>query len=127
MKAGSNIFFMCLFVAIHAWRYCFPVISVDGATLKNQYFGTLLSACTVDENSQIVPLAFSIVDSENDASGAWFFRNLKSGLGEHNELVIVSDGHLSIPKGVSNNYDTAEHGLCAFHLLKNIKKDTSQS
>ncbi|KAA0045204.1 uncharacterized protein E5676_scaffold1493G00320 [Cucumis melo var. makuwa] len=41
---------------------------VDGATMKNKYLGTLISACIIDDNSQIVPLAFTVVDSENDLS-----------------------------------------------------------
>ncbi|TYK14069.1 protein FAR-RED ELONGATED HYPOCOTYL 3-like [Cucumis melo var. makuwa] len=73
------------------------VISVDGATMKNKYLGTLISACTIDGNSQIVTLAFVVVDSENDLS--------------------------CIENGFNAVYGIAEHGLCAFHLLKNLKKN----
>ncbi|KAA0054079.1 protein FAR-RED ELONGATED HYPOCOTYL 3-like [Cucumis melo var. makuwa] len=38
--------------------------------MKNKYLGTLISACTIDGNSQIVPLAFVVVDSENGLSWA---------------------------------------------------------
>ena len=57
---------MTFAASIDAWNYCMPVISVDGAVLKNKYLGTLISACTIDENSQIVPLVFVVVDLEND-------------------------------------------------------------
>ncbi|KAA0065633.1 protein FAR1-RELATED SEQUENCE 3-like [Cucumis melo var. makuwa] len=50
------------------------VISIDGTSLKNKYGGTLLSASTLDANDQIFPLAFCVVDSENDSSWTW---NLK--------------------------------------------------
>lgn len=56
--------FMALSASINAWL---PIISVDGAHLKNKYFDTILSSCTLDENLQIVPLAFAIVDSKNNA------------------------------------------------------------
>ena len=68
--------------------------------MKNKYLGTLISACTINDNSQIVPLAFDIVDSDNDFSWAWFFWNLKVVFGEHNEMIIVSDAHKSIKKWV---------------------------
>ncbi|XP_008457137.1 uncharacterized protein LOC103496884 [Cucumis melo] len=51
------------------------------------------------------------------------FRNLKAVFGEHNEMVIVSDAHKSIENGFNAVYGIAEHGLCAFHLLKNLKKN----
>ncbi|KAA0051564.1 protein FAR1-RELATED SEQUENCE 4-like [Cucumis melo var. makuwa] len=63
-----KFYFMALAASIDAWNYCVPVISVNGAAMKNKYLGTLISACTIDGNSQIVPLAFVVVDSENDLS-----------------------------------------------------------
>ncbi|KAA0048516.1 protein FAR1-RELATED SEQUENCE 4-like [Cucumis melo var. makuwa] len=76
-----KFYFMALATSIDAWNYCVPVISVDGAAMKNKYICTLISACTIDENSQIVPLAFAFVDSENDLLWAWFFETLRSFLG----------------------------------------------
>ena len=52
--------------SIHAWEYCFLIISVDGASLKSKFCGTILATCTLDGNSKIVPLTFGIVDSDND-------------------------------------------------------------
>ncbi|KAA0061274.1 uncharacterized protein E6C27_scaffold455G001170 [Cucumis melo var. makuwa] len=118
-----KFYFMALAASIDAWNYCVLVISVDGAAMKNKYLGTLISACTIDRNSQIVPQAFVVVDSENYLSWSWFFRNLKAVFGEHNEMVIVSDAHKSIENGFNGVYEIAEHGLCAFHLLKNLKKN----
>ena len=76
---------------------------------------------------QIVPLAYAIVDSDNDESWFLFFRNLKAAFGEHDELVIVSDGHKSIGKSVNFVYDSVEHGFCVFHLYKNLKKNHNSS
>ena len=99
------------------------VISVDGATLKNKYLGMLISACTIDGNSQIVPLAFAVVDSENDLSWTWFFAILKPFLEKIKEMVIVSDAHKSIENEFNVVYELAEYELCAFHLYKNLKKN----
>ncbi|KAA0046007.1 protein FAR1-RELATED SEQUENCE 4-like [Cucumis melo var. makuwa] len=59
-----KFYFMALAASIDAWNYCVLVILVYGATMKNKYLGMLIFTCTIDGNSQIVPLAFSVVDSE---------------------------------------------------------------
>ncbi|KAA0067592.1 protein FAR-RED ELONGATED HYPOCOTYL 3-like [Cucumis melo var. makuwa] len=61
-------FFMALSASISGWQHCRPAISIDGTSMKNKYDGTLLSASTLDANDQIFPLAFYVVDSENDSS-----------------------------------------------------------
>lgn len=83
----------------------------------------LIFACTIDGNFQILSLAFAAVDSKNDLSWSWFFRNLKAVFGEHNVLVIMFDAHKSIKNEFNVVYKTAEHGLCAIHLHKNLKKN----
>ncbi|KAA0048344.1 protein FAR-RED ELONGATED HYPOCOTYL 3-like [Cucumis melo var. makuwa] len=65
-----KFYFMALAASIDAWNYCIPVISVDGAAMENKYLGTLISACTIDGNSQIMSLAFAVIDLENDLSWA---------------------------------------------------------
>ncbi|KAA0042305.1 uncharacterized protein E6C27_scaffold824G001020 [Cucumis melo var. makuwa] len=64
-KGRFKFYFMGLAASIDAWNSYVPVISVDGAAIKNKYLGTLIYTCTIDGNSQIVPLAFVVVDSRN--------------------------------------------------------------
>ncbi|XP_062114008.1 uncharacterized protein LOC133825021 [Humulus lupulus] len=52
-------------------------IFIDGTHLKNQFGGNLLIATAQDGNFQIYPLAFGIVDYENDASWNWFLTCLR--------------------------------------------------
>lgn len=44
------------------------VIVVDGMFLKSKYRGVLLVATALDGNSNLYPIAFGVVDSENDLS-----------------------------------------------------------
>ncbi|XP_010468643.1 PREDICTED: uncharacterized protein LOC104748745 [Camelina sativa] len=53
------------------------IIVVDGTFLKNKYKGVILVATTVDENSDLYPIAYGIADYENDFSWEWFFEQLK--------------------------------------------------
>ncbi|XP_050939319.1 uncharacterized protein LOC127148929 [Cucumis melo] len=79
-------YLMALAALIDAWNYHLPVILVDDATMKNKYLSTLISTCTINGDNQIVPLAFVVVDSKNDLSRTWLFRNFKIVFGENNEL-----------------------------------------
>ena len=51
-----------------AFEHCRPVISVDGTFLTGPYMGTLLVAIGNDANNRLVPLAFALVEAENNDS-----------------------------------------------------------
>lgn len=99
------------------------VISVDGTFLKSKFRGTLLVATCQDANLQIYPLAFGIVDSENDASWTWFFSKLFQVTGMLEGFVFVSDRKDSIGKAIDIVYPYAHHGCCMWHLQLNIKSN----
>ncbi|XP_038896605.1 uncharacterized protein LOC120084863 [Benincasa hispida] len=113
--------FMVIGASIEGWRYSLPTISVDGTFLKYKFGGTLLSASTLDGNNNIFPLAFAIVDSENDVSWKWFFEHIQTSLGDREHLVIVSYRHLSIPKDVLSVFNNVEYYMCIQHVLRNLK------
>ncbi|KAL6530059.1 hypothetical protein OROMI_028704 [Orobanche minor] len=60
--------------------------------------GTLLAASTQDANRSIIPIAFAVVDSENEDSWTWFFKNLRRAVGVRPKQCIVSDRHHAIVK-----------------------------
>ncbi|XP_013723742.2 uncharacterized protein LOC106427564 [Brassica napus] len=72
--------FMYVFLAFGASVNGFPfmrkVVVVDGTFLNSKYKGTLLKALAQDGNFQIFPIAFAVVDTENDDSWHWFFTQL---------------------------------------------------
>ncbi|XP_062119220.1 uncharacterized protein LOC133832967 [Humulus lupulus] len=110
-----------LTVSIKGWNYCVPVVIVDGNFLKSVYGWTLLVAATQDAEGRIFPLAFCVVDSENDDSWEWFFENFKKAYAVRECMSIVSDRHESIIKTTNTVYPEVPHGACTFHLLKNMK------
>ncbi|XP_057740356.1 uncharacterized protein LOC130957520 [Arachis stenosperma] len=50
---------------VEAFRHCKPLVSVDGTHLYGKYGGTLLIAIAQDGNSNIIPIAFALVEGEN--------------------------------------------------------------
>ncbi|KAL1200860.1 hypothetical protein V5N11_034593 [Cardamine amara subsp. amara] len=97
------------------------MIVVDGTFLKAKFKGSLLGSSTQDGDFHLYPLAFEILDSENDDFWIWFLRGLKIVIPNGEDLVFVSDCSLSVAKTLSTIYPLTHHGICRVHLLKNIK------
>ena len=121
-KHHFKYLFMALGASISGWEHCRPVIAIDGSFLKTKYEGTLFTACALDANEQIFPLAFGVGDLENDSSWEWFLTRFKHAYGDREGLCIVSDRHKSIEKAVRKIYPDASYGFCMYHLHQNLKK-----
>ncbi|XP_070004131.1 uncharacterized protein [Nicotiana sylvestris] len=70
-KTGDDCFlyvFVAICTSISGWEYCRPVVVVDGTFLKSAYMGIMVTASTMDAAGTILPLAYVVVDSENNAS-----------------------------------------------------------
>ena len=96
------------------------VVSVDGTFLHGKYGGTLVTAVAQDANHQVYPLAFAIVETENDVGWTWFFHQLLNVVPNTPGLMILSDRHKSIKKAVSIVYTSAKHICCKRHLQQNL-------
>ncbi|XP_075489471.1 uncharacterized protein LOC142528314 [Primulina tabacum] len=98
------------------------VIYVDGIFLKCKYKGCLLVATAQDGDFHQFPIAWAIVDSENDDSWNWFLQKLKEFINDDPNLVIISDRHVSIINVVRTVYEHASHVHCSWHLSQNLKR-----
>ena len=67
--------FLAFGVAIRGFRYMRKVVRIDVTFLKGQYRGVLLVATAQDGNGQCYPLAWGIVDSENEDAWIGFSHN----------------------------------------------------
>ncbi|XP_050217252.1 uncharacterized protein LOC126668077 [Mercurialis annua] len=113
--------FTALKASIEGWQHCKPIMVVDGTFLKATFGGMLLVVTAQDASGKLFPLAFSVVDSENDDSWEYFFYQIREAFGTREDICIVSDRHLSIESAVKKVYPEAAHGICIFHLLNNLK------
>lgn len=50
---------------------------MDGTHLTKKYFDILLVACEYDAPNHVFPIAFAIVESENQDSWSWFLVQMK--------------------------------------------------
>ncbi|KAG7588426.1 Zinc finger SWIM-type [Arabidopsis suecica] len=113
--------FLAFGPSIRGFKLMRKVICIDGAHLKSNFKGTLLGASAQDGDFHLYPIAFGVVDSENDASWDWFMKCLKKLIPDEPDLVFVSDRASSIANALIVNYPLAHHGICIFHLEKNLE------
>ncbi|XP_074290438.1 uncharacterized protein LOC141617155 [Silene latifolia] len=106
-------------------RGCRSLIGVDGAHLKGNHGGVLLSAVALDGNNEMFPVAIGVVEAENKESWSKFFMFLKqcvSGSGGIN-WTIISDRQKGVDPALKMVWPDAYRRFCARHLCKNFKQE----
>lgn len=125
-----------LFISFQASIYgflnaCRPLIGLDRTPLKSKYLGTILFATGFDGDGAAFPLAFGVVDDENDDNWMWFLSELHVLLEINVEnmprLTILSDRQKGIVDGVEANFPAAFHGFCLNFLSDSFKKEFNNS
>ncbi|XP_057803379.1 uncharacterized protein LOC131018682 [Salvia miltiorrhiza] len=99
-----------------------PVVVIDATHLKGKYKGVMFVVVTKDGNEQVFPLAVGLGDKENDSSWLWFLTRLKRAFGVLENMLFVSDQHISIKNVVEAVFPGVPHGLCTYHLQKNLAR-----
>ncbi|XP_025670680.1 uncharacterized protein [Arachis hypogaea] len=99
---------------VEAFRHCKPFVSVDGMHLYGKYGGVLLIAVAQDGNSNILPIAFAIVESKSTESWSFFLTNLRRHMTPQDGLLVISDRSQAIKAALGAN-DSGWHPPRAFH------------
>ncbi|XP_015963682.1 uncharacterized protein LOC107487540 [Arachis duranensis] len=81
---------------IEAFRHSKPLVSIDGTHLYGKYGGTLLVAIAQDGNSNILPVAFALVEGENAESWSFFLSHLREHVTPQSSLLVISNRHNGI-------------------------------
>ena len=59
------------------FRSCPRIVACDGTFTKSKFRQTLLFAVTINENDEVVVLAWALVESENEDTWSFFLKKLK--------------------------------------------------
>lgn len=100
------------------------VIIIDGTHPKTLHGGVLIVAAAQDPDHHH-PIAFGVVDGENNASWKWFLTMLKTLIPDDPKLVLDSDRNGSIINMVNEVYPQSKHGYCIYHLCRNMQSHVS--
>ncbi|XP_026420252.1 uncharacterized protein LOC113316249 [Papaver somniferum] len=87
------------------FKNCFrPAFAVDGTHLTGPRQGVLLSTVGMHPDESIYPIAFVVVDSENNESWEWFMRKLVGVLCDkyamNEDVVVATDRNPSIGRAI---------------------------
>ncbi|XP_075091477.1 uncharacterized protein LOC142171689 [Nicotiana tabacum] len=113
-----------IYASIRGWIYCRPTIVVDGSFLKLTYRGTIFTASTQDTEGLILPLAYAIVDSENDASWERFFVQFRKTYGQREGMCIILDMHDGIWRATSIVYQEVPHCASRAYTIEEFNRHT---
>ncbi|TXG73265.1 hypothetical protein EZV62_001844 [Acer yangbiense] len=108
---------------------CRPLIGLDGCHLSSAYGGVLLSACAMDADNGIFPLAYCVVESENTDSWSFFLQFLREALQWNTQKAIcfMTDRQKGVLTAIKNEWPTAGNRYCFRHISANFnaKKEFS--
>ncbi|XP_061991322.1 uncharacterized protein LOC133709558 [Rosa rugosa] len=116
--------FECFHASIHGFQNgCRPIIFLDSMSLKSKYHETFFAATALDGDDGAFPVAFAIVDTENDDNWHWFLDQLRSAVSTTQSLTIVFDREKGLEKLVTEVFENCHHGYTMHHLLRSFKKN----
>ncbi|KAF3970266.1 hypothetical protein CMV_006028 [Castanea mollissima] len=134
--AGADNRFQRLFVSFYASIYgflngCLPIVGIGAIQLKSKYLGTLLSATSFDADGGLFPLAFGVVDVENDESWMWFLSELHKALEMNSEnilqLTFLSNGQKGIVDAIRRKFPNSCHAFCMRFLSESVGREFKNS
>ncbi|XP_054801395.1 uncharacterized protein LOC129305375 [Prosopis cineraria] len=89
------------------------------------------AATSFDADGGLFPLAFGVVDVENDESWTWFLSHLHKTLEVNTEtippIIFLSDGQKGIMDSVRMKFPNSSHAYCMRHLSESIGKEFKNS
>jgi hypothetical protein len=116
--------FWCFSQSVEAFKYCRPLVLVDGTFLTGKYKGVLMIAVGVDPDNQLVPLAFAVAEGENDDSWCWFMKLVRQNvIRTSRQICMISDRHHGLLTAAKQHVDgrpPLEHRWCMRHFAANI-------
>nr|KYP37539.1 hypothetical protein KK1_041262 [Cajanus cajan] len=112
---------------IDGFKYCKPIVQVDGTFLYGKYKGTLHVVVAQDGNNKIFPIAFAIIEGETTEAWFFFLHYLKRHVCPQDGLCLISDRHESIKnayarQGIGWTPKNLVHVFCIFHIAQNFMR-----
>ena len=94
--------FFYLSPCVRAFQFYLPLLCIDGTFLTGKYRGTILTEIGVDDNNQLMPVAFAFVESESTDSWLWFLQLVKQHVvvGRTN-VCLISERHAGILQAIN--------------------------
>ncbi|KAL5161713.1 hypothetical protein HKD37_07G018958 [Glycine soja] len=122
-----NRLFWAFNPCIEGFKYCKPLVQVDGTFLTGKYHSTLLTAIRQDGSRNNFSLAFAIIESETKEAWMWFLHYLRRYVTPQLNLCIISDRGTDLITAlqferVGWNGPDVSFVYCIRHIASNFNK-----
>ncbi|XP_052482889.1 uncharacterized protein LOC128036095 [Gossypium raimondii] len=108
---------------VRAFPHCKPLVQVDGTWLYRKYTQILLIAVAQDDNRNMLPIAFAIVDKENMESWEFFLTNLRRYVISNDNICIISDRGKGLIAAIRDSGVPWRSVYCIRDIAANFHKD----
>ncbi|KAK9078813.1 hypothetical protein SSX86_002871 [Deinandra increscens subsp. villosa] len=125
----ENKRFKALFVSFYAslcgfQNSCRPLLFLEATSLRSKYGEVLFTAMAIDGNDEFFPVAFAIVDVEDDNNWHWFLEQLKAVIfNSQQPITFVFDREKNLKPYVVEVFQDSHVGYSIYHLLESFKRN----
>ncbi|XP_021689595.2 uncharacterized protein LOC110671431 [Hevea brasiliensis] len=104
----------------------FVNLSIDGDSKFQRLFVSFhasIHATELDGDNGAFPVAFAIVDIENENDWHWFLEQLRFAISTLQSITFVSDKEKGLMESVLEIFENAYHGYSIYLLLDNLRRN----
>ncbi|XP_076932630.1 uncharacterized protein LOC143598249 isoform X2 [Bidens hawaiensis] len=129
LVVGENKRFKALFVSFYSSLCgfvgsCRPLLFLEATSLCSRYGEVLITANAIDGNDDFFPVAFSVVDVEDDNNWRWFLEQLKAVIfNSQLPITFVFDREKNLKTPVLEIFEGSHVGYSIYHLLESFKRN----
>ncbi|KAF5776452.1 putative transcription factor interactor and regulator CCHC(Zn) family [Helianthus annuus] len=132
LVVGEDKRFKAMFVSFYAslcgfLNSCRPLLFLEATSMWSKYGEVLITANAIDGNDDFFPVAFAIVDVEDDNNWRWFLGQLKATIfNSQQPITFVFDREKNLKNlkmTVLELFEDSHIGYSIYHLLESFKRN----
>jgi len=115
--------FICPPTSSNSFQQCRQFLAIDGTFMKSAFVQTLLLAVAVDGENHCLPIAWALVEGENEETWAYFLIHLKAAIPTINapSTTVISDRDKGLASASDTHLLQATRVHCVQHLAENVR------
>ncbi|KAK1413984.1 hypothetical protein QVD17_29721 [Tagetes erecta] len=126
---GESKRFKALYISFYSslcgfQNSCRPLLFLEATSLCSKYGEVLFTANAIDGNDDFFPVAFAIVDVEDDDNWRWFLEQLKATIFNLQQpITFVFDREKNLKTYILEIFEDSHVGYSIYHLLESFKRN----
>nr|KAJ0191657.1 hypothetical protein LSAT_V11C800435790 [Lactuca sativa] len=114
----GDIFVFYTFLLSMHYRLLLHVIFIVSVPLRGDYLKTMFVAVAIDENNQILPIAFGLAVKNNLYCCTWFLMRLREALRQGGEVSFITNMNDVVSSCIEHVFLNSYHGYTSKSMFK---------